>query len=99
MRIQVVASDPDWAATFQQEARQIARALGERVVAIHHIGSTAIPGIVAKPIIDILLEVADIRRLDSLAAGMASLGYECLGEYGMSGRRYFRKNDPAGTRP
>jgi GrpB-like predicted nucleotidyltransferase (UPF0157 family) len=98
MRIHVVASNPDWPAKWEHEAHQITRALGEIVVGIHHIGSTAIPGMYAKPIIDILLEVVDIVRLDSLVTGMASLGYECLGEYGIRGRRYFRKDNSSGTR-
>ncbi len=63
-----------------------------------HIGSTAIPGIVAKPVIDILLEVERIERLDQQVAAMQRLGYEALGEFGIPGRRYFRKNDGNGTR-
>lgn len=61
------------------------------MVAIEHIGSTAIPGIKAKPIIDILLVVRDIERVDAKNNAMQNLGYEALGEYGIPGRRYFRK--------
>lgn len=65
--------------------------LGDEVVAVHHIGSTAIPGISAKPIIDILLEVREVERLDDLGPEMAGLGYEGKGEFGLPGRRYFAK--------
>jgi len=98
MRIHVVAPDPDWPANFQREAGLIVRELGRLVVAIHHIGSTSIPGIFAKPVIDILLEVADLDALDAISEGMRRLGYEGLGEFGIAGRRYFRRNDPSGVR-
>jgi GrpB-like predicted nucleotidyltransferase (UPF0157 family) len=52
----------------------------------------------AKPIIDILLLVEDINRLDEQSPAMEGLGYEVMGEYGIKGRRYFRKEDASGTR-
>jgi len=61
------------------------------VVEIHHIGSTAIPGLAAKPIIDILMEVTDLGELDQRTHGMESLGYRAKGENGIIGRRYFQK--------
>ena len=98
MRIRVVAPDPDWPWQFEREAGHITRALGSSIVAIHHIGSTSIPGMFAKPIIDILLEVRDSSALDAISTGMETLGYESLGEFGIIGRRYFRKNDSSGIR-
>ena len=98
MRVQVVAHDPTWKDAFEAEATQIAQALGDVVVSVHHIGSTAIPGIAAKPIIDILLEVDDLVRLDNGTSAIERLGYEAMGEFGISGRRYFRKNDASGIR-
>jgi GrpB-like predicted nucleotidyltransferase (UPF0157 family) len=83
---------------FATESAEIAAALGDVVVAVHHVGSTAIPGIFAKPIIDILLEVDDVARLDQRSAAMQQLGYEALGEFGIPGRRYFRKNGSSGRR-
>jgi GrpB-like predicted nucleotidyltransferase (UPF0157 family) len=94
----VVSYDPAWKLEFQVEAGHIARALGANVLSIHHIGSTAIPGMYAKPIIDILLLVDDINRLDEQSPAMEALGYEVMGEYGIKGRRYFRKDDDSGTR-
>lgn len=97
-RVQVVPYDLSWKHNFKVEAEQITSALGDIVVAIHHIGSTAIPGVYAKPIIDCLLEVDDILRLDSRTSVMEALGYEAMGEFGLSGRRYFRKDDAQGVR-
>ena len=98
MRVRVVPHDPAWKQTFEAEADAIGRALGDIVAAVHHIGSTAIPGIPAKPIIDILLEVGDIAKLDARQSALEQLGYEGLGEFGIAGRRYFRKDDVAGDR-
>ena len=97
-RILVVAHDRAWRSEFEEEAERIARALGDIVVHLHHIGSTAIPGIFAKPIIDFLLEVDDIIELDNRSSAMEELGYAAKGEFGIPGRRYFRKNDAAGLR-
>jgi len=89
--VRVVPPDPDWVDAFRREAAQIANALGIQVHALHHIGSTAIHGIYAKPIIDILLLVEDQDALDQRTSAMEALGYETMGEYGIPGRRYFRK--------
>jgi len=96
--IRVVAHDPGWTAKFELEAERIVEAIGEVVVRAHHIGSTAISGMKAKPVIDVLLEVASLQALDQKAALLESLGYEALGEFGISGRRYFRLDDSSGTR-
>ena len=77
----------------------MAVAFGDQAIAIHHIGSTCIPDVPAKPIIDILIEVHDIETVDHLNEQMRSLGYEPRGELGIAGRRYFRKrNDGEHTR-
>jgi GrpB-like predicted nucleotidyltransferase (UPF0157 family) len=96
--VEVLPHDPEWQNAFAVESKSIAEALGETVVAIHHIGSTAIPGIYAKPIIDFLVEVSDLRKVDEQHMTMALLGYETMGEYGIPGRRFFRKNNSAGVR-
>lgn len=96
--VEVVAYDPTWSVVFEAEAQQIAQAMGDNMVAIHHIGSTAIPGIYAKPIIDLLVEVNDIMKVDERRANMVALGYVALGEFGISGRRYFRKENQNGIR-
>lgn len=60
-------------------------------VSVHHIGSTSVPGLSAKPIIDILVEVTDINELDAYNLAMVSAGYISRGENGIPGRRYFIK--------
>jgi GrpB-like predicted nucleotidyltransferase (UPF0157 family) len=97
-RVEVVPHDPRWREAFEAEAKQVAAALGENVVAIHHIGSTAIPDIYAKPVVDFLVEVRDITEVDGRSPSMESLGYEVMGEYGIHGRRYFRKDNREGIR-
>lgn len=92
-RIEVVPYDPNWLAMFDAEAEDIAVILGAELVAIHHIGSTSIPAIKAKPVIDLLVEVHDIEKMDDFNADMVALGYEPMGEYGIPGRRFFRKPD------
>ena len=97
-KVEVVPHNPRWRDAFATEAKQLAAALGENVAAIHHIGSTAIPDIYAKPIIDVLVEVRDITEVDGQGSAMQSLGYEVMGEFGISGRHYFRKDDQKGIR-
>lgn len=97
-KVEVVPHDPKWQTAFENESKQVACALGANVVAVHHIGSTAIPNIYAKPIIDLLVEVKDITQVDEQSAAMEALGYKVMGEYGIPGRRYFRKDNEVGTR-
>ena len=89
--IEVLPYDPAWPQRFETEAALLAPVFGDNLVANHHVGSTSVPGLAAKPIIDMLPEVHNIQRVDSLNDALAELGYEALGEYGIPGRRYFRK--------
>lgn len=98
MKVEVVPHNPKWRDAFEAESKRIAQAMGDNVTTIHHIGSTAIPTIHAKPIIDFLVEVKDINRVDEQSDSMESLGYEVMGEFGIPGRRYFRKDNPPGIR-
>jgi GrpB-like predicted nucleotidyltransferase (UPF0157 family) len=96
--VEVVPHNPQWRDAFEAAAKHVAAALGKNVVAIHHIGSTAIPNIYAKPVVDLLVEVRDITEVDGQSSAMESLGYEVMGEYGIPGRRYFRKDNQEGIR-
>ncbi|WP_113625981.1 GrpB family protein [Pectobacterium peruviense] len=89
--ITVVDYDPHWATNYATAARVLAQALGEVAVRVHHIGSTAVPGLPAKPVIDMLLEVVSLSGLDTLDQVMVDLGYRPRGENGMAGRRYYTK--------
>lgn len=80
-----------WAKAFEQEACLLTECLGGEFVALHHIGSTAIPGIFAKPVIDMIMEVKSVQALDTLDDKFKALGYEPKGEFGIPGRRFFPK--------
>lgn len=97
-QVQVCPPNPQWVKDFEAEAAQIALALGDNVAHIHHIGSTAIPQIYAKLVIDLLVEVNAIDQVDTCSAAMVALGYTAMGEYGLPGRRYFRKDNAEGAR-
>lgn len=73
--IQLVDYDPAWPRLFQREAHRIRAALGERAVRIEHVGSTAVPGLAAKPLIDILLAVADSADEAAYLPALAAAGY------------------------
>uniref|UniRef100_A0A832H4Q3 GrpB family protein n=1 Tax=Oscillatoriales cyanobacterium SpSt-402 TaxID=2282168 RepID=A0A832H4Q3_9CYAN len=98
MKVEVVPHNPMWQKAFQDESQRIAVAMNENVVAIHHIGSTSIPTIYAKPIIDLLVEVKTITVVDVQKAALETLGYEMMGEFGIPGRRYLRKHNSVGVR-
>lgn len=83
--------DPEWPSVFAREAALIKSALGDNCTAVHHVGSTAIPGMSAKPIIDMIPAVKDIQAVDQANPAMVSLGYTCNGEAGMLFRRFFTK--------
>lgn len=89
--ILVVDYDANWPALFAQEAQLLQAIVTDNLVNIEHIGSTAVPGLAAKPIIDILIEVSSLVALDKQSAAFASAGYQAKGENGIAGRRYFQK--------
>ena len=91
--IKVLPYDPNWPEEFKDAASQLKLIFQELLLEIHHIGSTAVPHLAAKPIIDMLPEVMDISKVDALNEKFDALGYEVLGEYGLPGRRYFRMLD------
>lgn len=89
--IEVVPHNPNWHKEFSKEAEKISDIYQDEIVHIHHIGSTAIPEIYSKPIIDILIEVKDINNIDKYDKSMERLEYISKGEYGIAGRRFFMK--------
>ena len=89
--IEVMSYNANWTHMYQEESGKIKNILNDIIIDIYHIGSTAIPGIKAKPVIDILIEVKDIEAVDRYNHKMEELGYEAMGEYGIPKRRFFRK--------
>ena len=98
MDVFVVAYDATWQEKFSREANEVRRALGATAIRIHHIGSTSIVGMYAKPIIDMLLEVETLERLEASQEALVALGYQPMGEFGIPGRRHYRKCNAAGIR-
>ena len=96
MDVIVVPHDPRWTRAFRAEASAINAAIGAVPIVLHHIGSTAIPGILAKPVIDLMGEVRDLADVDAHGRAFEALGYETMGAYGIAGRRYFRRRDGDG---
>lgn len=94
----LVPPSPQWEEMARTESERFAQALGDALVVIHHVGSTSIPGIWAKPVIDLAPEVKDVGALDRLEARIRELGYEYWGEYGLSGRRFCPRTSPDGVR-
>lgn len=99
MPLHVIVCDysPEWPAQFEKEARVIQSLLKDNCLAIYHIGSTSIPGMKAKPIIDIMPVVQKLEEVEALIPEFEKLGYEFMGEFGLPGRRYFRKGGDART--
>lgn len=87
--IEIVPYNPEWPKLFAHEAKYITAALGSNLITIHHIGSTSVPGLAAKPVIDMIPVVNDILKVDTLA--LTALGYVACGEFGMPFRRFFTK--------
>src|ERR687887_783460 len=94
--IQVVPYDPAWAAMFARQAAELRDALGAGALRIDHIGSTAIPQLVAKPVIDVQISVADFEPLDAYGALLERLGYVFRADNPERTKRYFR--EPPGQR-
>ncbi|MTI46706.1 MAG: GrpB family protein [Firmicutes bacterium] len=90
-KIEVVNYSSDWKKIYNEESKKINEIMGYIINESHHIGSTSIPGIKAKPVIDILIIVEDIKEIDKYDLQMKELGYVPKGEYGIKGRRFFMK--------
>lgn len=83
--------DPNWRGLFETEAAAVRERLTPTVIRIHHVGSTAIPDMFAKPIIDILVEASALALVDARTPAMQAAGYDARGEFGIEGRRYFKR--------
>ena len=92
--VKLVPHRPEWTGMAQAEAARLKAALGGVLRTVHHIGSTAIPGIAAKPIIDLIPIVTSLAELDAAKETVRSLGYRWHGELGLARRRYCTLSDP-----
>ncbi len=93
MKIEIVEYNPEWAKKFEEIKSVFFKSFGDKIAAIEHIGSTSVPGLGAKPIIDVLLGVINLKDADAIIPGMINLGFEYISKYEdvMPYRRYFVK--------
>jgi GrpB-like predicted nucleotidyltransferase (UPF0157 family) len=83
---------PDWPLEFEREAARLRGLLRDVIVTIHHIGSTSVPGLGAKPVIDLMPVVSSIQMVDEMTPLLEKEGYRAWGEYGLPGRRFFTRD-------
>lgn len=92
--IEVVPFQENWLVKYGQECAELYRVLKDQVQAVEHIGSTSVPGMDAKPIIDIAVHLSTVALVPRLVDRLATLNYVYQGEYGLPGRHFFIKGDP-----
>ena len=93
-RVELRDYDPSWAEIFEAERLLIAPIFDGRAAGIEHIGSTSVPDLCAKPIVDVLVGLRELALSPEDIDTMEDLGYEYMGEFGIPGRLYFRKGEP-----
>jgi len=94
----IVPYDDRWPEIFSAERKRLKGIMGESVQELHHIGSTSVPGLSGKPVIDCLGIAPDLRRVDALNPRLRTHGLDARGEYGIEGRRYFAGYAASGHR-
>jgi GrpB-like predicted nucleotidyltransferase (UPF0157 family) len=94
--VRLVPYDPAWPGLFAAEAERLQKlfAPARLVIALEHVGSTAVPDLVAKPILDILGGYAEGTRVSDVIDALTAAGYAHRGEAGIPGREFFRRGDP-----
>jgi len=92
--VELAPYDPAWPQGFAAERKTLSERFGLAPDAVQHVGSTAVPGLAAKPIIDVMVGVPRLAVDPELIDGLKALGYEYFGEFGIPGRHFFRKGHP-----
>ena len=90
--VELVPHDPEWSLHANQEISRLQGGLSFQIIGIYHIGSTSIPGIKAKPILDFVMEVENLDDVLNAIAEFEALGYINKGELGIPGRQFFSKD-------
>lgn len=96
--VRLVAYEPVWPARLAAEAARMGAALGAHALAIEHVGSTAVPGLVGKPVLDLAVAVTSKPAADACVQLLEALGYQYRGPYGEDPRRRYYVRDAAGQR-
>ncbi len=89
--IKVVDYDPEWPKLFREEAKRISAGIAAKVRRIEHFGSTSVPGMAGKPVVDLLVGVDDMAQAHAVAQQVERLGYQNFGEALLPGRVYLRQ--------
>jgi GrpB-like predicted nucleotidyltransferase (UPF0157 family) len=90
----LVEWSPEWSRLFEAERTRIAEALGTMILDIQHIGSTSIEGLCAKPVLDIMVGVANYEKAVETIEPLTKIGYLFRGDHGLERRHYFIKGEP-----
>lgn len=96
--VEIVPYDTNWPARAGEIAATLFSVLQDNLLIVEHIGSTSIPGMAAKPVIDLIPIVHDIKTLDSQKKLITGLGYQWHGEFGIAGRRFCAFTNTEGKR-
>ena len=92
LKVRLSECDENWRRMFEEEAQFLRELFSDEIMEIEHFGSTSVPGgMKAKPVIDMMCLVKDIKKIDAFNVQMSLLGYDVVGEWGIPGRRLFRK--------
>ncbi|WP_080055841.1 GrpB family protein [Spirosoma aerolatum] len=92
--IKLQKHDDQWASIFNLEQQKLFNVLAQQVDNIHHVGSTAVPDLMAKPIIDIAIEASTFPPSQTIIDQLATIDYIYKGEAGIEGRHWFIKGNP-----
>jgi GrpB-like predicted nucleotidyltransferase (UPF0157 family) len=96
-RIVVAEHDVEWTAAFAAERERLSAVVGDAALGIEHIGSTAVPGLPAKPIIDIVVGLRSMAAADACIGALVAAGYERASENDFEGRLFLRRVGPDGA--
>lgn len=92
-KVEVHDYDPSWAAEFSALKAVYINHIGDAMIGVEHVGSTSIPGLKAKPVIDIDIIVGDTESLQIVIERLSTLGYNHVGDLGITGREAFKRTD------
>lgn len=92
--IVLMPHDPKWLTSAAEECDRIAKACGKALVGVEHIGSTSVPGLIAKPVLDLMPMLDNFEDGYACVAPMRALGYWYAGDFGIPGRHLFIKGSP-----
>lgn len=93
-RVHLEAYDESWPEKFAAESATLRRTLGPLAGRIEHFGSTSVPGLDAKPILDIAVQTSAVENLPRVGTLLAAEGYIAKGEFGLPGRHFFVRGNP-----